>query len=434
MVRSFRASKPRVAARCAWLTLIVLSFAGWACAALLWTSLAFRGELRRRRSRAVVGRALRRALSTLGPLFVKLGQVLSSRPDLVPAEIIAELEHLQDRVPSMPWRKVVRSLAGLPGGGIEAHFSFVDERALAAGSVAQVHDARLMDGTPIVIKALRPGVRARMHLDARIVLGAARLASFSAQAREVDLAGHARYLVRAALSQLDLRAEARNYGEFRRNFRAMPNVRFPRVYREHSTADLVCLEKVEGSRLQRGRSIALGAILQQVVLQMCFSDGFVHADLHPGNLMVDALGRLVILDAGLVKRLNHRRVEEFLDLARCIILAPPGDFVAHMLRYNAAASQVDQAALARDAEARFAPLRKRKLAELEFREIADALFSIQRAHSLHPVPDMVMVLVGLVTAEGISRQLDPTTPVLEAAASYLLMVQQRRAQQTVGAA
>jgi len=199
----------------------------------------------KRRIARLRGRVLRWAMETLGATFIKLGQVMSTRPDLFPREMIEELKKLQDKLPAFPnARAVVEKELGRP---IEEMFATFDDVPIAAASVAQMHHATLLDGTEVAVKVLRPDVRARAEGDGQILLfDAGLLMKLDERAAHAELVGHLEHFIHGILEQTDLRIEAANYEKFRKNFRRVKKVRFPKVYPELSAERVMTMEFLRG--------------------------------------------------------------------------------------------------------------------------------------------------------------------------------------------
>ncbi|MBP9204476.1 MAG: AarF/ABC1/UbiB kinase family protein [Kofleriaceae bacterium] len=409
-------------------SLALLAYAGGTLRRLFVRDAAARVHLRRRQR----GRLLRWGFARLGATFVKVGQVMSSRPDVYSPEVIAELRWLQDRVPPFPFKAVRNILERELRAPLAANFRSVDVAPLAAGSVAQVHRAQLLDGTDVAVKVLRPGVLARIRRDGRIMLWLAHLATLlSARARVADVVGHVRSLVGGILAQTDLRRERQNYDQFRRNFAGAPGLAFPRVYRAQCTRAVLTMEFIDGVRLDDVAPALLprvAATLREAFLAMCFDHGFVHADLHAGNVLVRSDGAVVLLDVGLVKHLSRPLLAQVVDFARCIAAGTAAELVAHLRQYHVylasgdgrrGARATDWDAVRRDAEAFIARVRAQPMHALELSQVVGDLFALARRHAIRPLPEVTLVLVGMVTNEGIAKRLDPNANTLGELARFI---------------
>jgi ubiquinone biosynthesis protein len=384
-----------------------------------------RGRERRRSSVAHwKGRVLRQAMASLGATFVKLGQVMSTRPDLLEPEIIDELRQLQDRLPAFPMERV-RSLAERQlGGRLEDVFEGFEERPVAAASVAQVHRARLRaDGSVVAVKVLRPDVREKVERDAAILRMGARAIALHPTWRLSDPVGHLDHFVAGILDQTDLRLELEHYARFRANFAGVRGVRFPDVYAALSGERVLTMEFMEGVKvdaLPPGDHAELAGRLQKIVLKMCFEDGFFHADLHPGNVLVTPAGEIVIFDAGLVKRIDEAILLQFMDFTKCVAMGTPADFVHHVKTFHTYIGEVDWAGMERDIGGFIGKFRAQNIGELEMGALMNEVFALGRKYRVRPLPDLALVFVGLVTAEGIGKQLHPGNNLFQDTAAYLL--------------
>jgi ubiquinone biosynthesis protein len=303
---------------------------------------------------------------------------------------------------------------------------------VAAASVAQVHRAVLIDGSEVAVKVLRPDVRQKAERDGRILrFWAGILELVSIRARHAQLREHLAHFVSGIIEQTDLRIEARNYEQFRKNFRRVKKVHFPRVYAELSAERVMTMEFVRGEKIDAIPREQLPPEfprhLREVFLQMCFDDGFLHADLHPGNFVVSPDGTLTIFDVGLVKELKDELLEHFIDFNRCIVMGEVEDFMRHMRTYHRyVEGAVDWVELEKDVERFAATFRGMSTRELEFGQLIEEIFAVGRKHGLHPVPEMTLMMVGLVTAEGIGKQLEPDINSFQEVANYLVPILARR--------
>ena len=394
------------------------------CALFVW------GAGRPRAVAKMRGYMLRHVMSTLGATFIKLGQVMSTRPDLFSPEVIEQLRHLQDRLPPFSFRRVRRVLEQDFGKPLGEVFSEFDDKPVAAASVAQVHRARLKDGREVAVKVLRPGVRRQVERDQVILIAFARLIAIHPVWRRSDPVGHTRHFVEAIHAQTDLRIEAENYTRFRSNFAGAARVSFPMVYSELCSSRVLTMEFVRGTKidaLPAGKTYPLLAeAVRQMMFKMCFEDGFVHADLHPGNLVVQDEQRLVIFDVGLAKLLHEDVLIQFIDMTKCIAMGTSDDLVAHLKRFHTYLGEVDWASLRTEVDAFAVKFRAKDMARLEYGELISELFALGRRYHVRPVTDMMLVLVALITAQGIGKMLEPEHNVWAAVAQFLIPILMKR--------
>jgi ubiquinone biosynthesis protein len=409
-------------ARCLRIAAVALVF-GLAYAVLTARLIFKRRDARVHARARLRGRLLRRAFEHLGASFVKAGQIISSRPDVFAPEVSDELRALQDHVHAFRYRKVRGVIERELHAPLESVFTTLDRAPLAAGSVAQVHRGVLHDGSEVAVKILRPGVRSQVRRDAAILLAASRVAHWvSARARAADLRGPARSLVAGILAQTDLRHEAANYERFRNNFADARGVAFPRVHHELSTRDVLIMELITGTTLEQTPIEYLAnvtSVMRTSFFAMCFEHGLVHADLHPGKVLVRPDGVLVMLDVGLVKQLSPVIVETFFDFSRCLVIGTASDVVDHLKGHHECAPTTDWAAVEIDVALFVSTMRARSMAELETSELAANLFALARKHRIRPLPELSLVLLGMITIEGIAKRLDPRANMLQEVAAFL---------------
>lgn len=374
---------------------------------------------------------LRLALENLGVTFIKLGQILSTRGDLLPPEWIAELEKLQGDVPALPWDAVRRQVEDDLGGSVDEVFLSFEREAMAAGSIAQVHRARLRDGADVVVKVRREGLRAIVDADLRLLSHAAGIA----EARWPDLARYRpreilRHLGTALSEELDLSAEARNCEAMAANLEKLDTVTIPRVYGEWSSERLLVQEFVQGiapndrtALRKAGRDTALLAKRgAEAFLHMALVDGFFHSDPHPGNLRALPGDRIAFIDFGMVGRIGDRRREQLLSLVAAIVDGS-GERVAGLLVEWSGAANVDFARLEAAGDTFVA---RHGTPPLRLGEAVQDFVALAREHALALPPDLALLFKALITADGVMRLLDPNFDAISVAAPIVRREMARR--------
>lgn len=374
-----------------------------------------------------LGRTLVRLCTRLGATFIKVGQIVSSRSDLLPAAFVRELAALQDRVPPFPFatvRSIVERELGQP---ISVLFRDFTPEPVAAASVAQVHRAVWREtGEIVAVKVRRPDVLEKIQLDRAVLLFCARwLERMVPSLKLVSLQAQMSQFCDAVERQVDLRNEARNNQRFQTNFLGDPDIVFPRLISHACTDAVLVMEFIEGLReeeldhgpIDRSRVVAAGV---RCVGKMIFEHGFVHADLHPGNLRFQPPGRIALLDLGLVGELTaeDRRITAATLLA---LVQGDGRRVARLFYENAPyRAVVNYHDYEREMEQLVAELRGRDLASTEFSRDIAKIFDVLRRHRVQARGHMTMVNLALMTAEGLGKRLDPSLVLAEAALPYLI--------------
>ena len=374
---------------------------------------------------------VRLALQDLGPAFVKLGQLLATRVDLFAAEWIAEFEKLQDQAAPADPAQIRAQLVEDLGAEPEQVFAVFDPVPLAAGSIAQVHRARLADGTAVAVKVRRPGIRATVEADLSLLARLARVA----ETRFPDLARfHLREVVRrftqTMRSELDLRTECRSAERVARNFGGNPDIVVPKVYWQWTRERVNVQEFIEGipsrdpaaldrAGLDRRMLAHVGA---QAMLKMVVEDGFFHADPHPGNLFYLPEHRIAFIDFGMTGSLSLARRAELITLLESLV-SRDAEGAADILLEWAGPHPVDAQAVVSDIDAFVNRYHGAALAELDAGAMLGDLMRLLQEHKLALPPDLALVLKVCVTLERTGRELDAefdmvgeAAPVLRAAA------------------
>lgn len=359
---------------------------------------------------------VRMALEELGPTFVKLGQILAGRADLLGPEWIAEFGKLHSAVPALPLDALRPQLREDLGAEPEAVFARFDAEPLAGASIAQVHRAQLHDGTEVVVKVRRPGIVETIEADLRLLDRAAVVAE-----REWPMLApyRPRLLVRQfAMSlrrELDLAAECRNAERVARNLASLPMVAIPRVYWDWTKERLnvqAFVQGVPGSDLERARAEGLDLPLlarhgARAVLKMIVEDGFFHADPHPGNVFYLPGNRIAFIDFGMVGRLSPRRRDELLRLLLGLVERKPQAVADVLLEWTDRRRGVNLDQLEDAIEAFVDQHHGTPLAQLHLGEMLTEVTAILREHRLALPPDLALLIKAFVSLESMGRGLDP---------------------------
>ncbi|MDE0054544.1 MAG: ubiquinone biosynthesis regulatory protein kinase UbiB [Gammaproteobacteria bacterium] len=375
---------------------------------------------------------LRLAIEDLGPIFVKFGQILSTRRDLLPTDYADELARLQDRVPPFPAETAIARIEASIGSPIGEVFATFDEVPIASASLAQVHAATLADSAEVVVKVLRPGIESIIEKDLELLYAiAALLERFSRDARRLRLKAVVADYERTVFDELNLLLEAANTATLRRNFADSPLLYAPRVHWEHCREDVFVVERVEGVPIAdvaelraRGTDMRkLAARGVETFFTQVFEHNFFHADMHPGNIFIDVsdpanpsyiavdcavIGRLTEQDqAYLAKNLVAFFHQDYARVARLHVESgwvPPGTDVS---AFEAVIRQLCE------------PIFERPLKEISFGNFLVALFRAARRFDMEVQPQLVLLQKTLLNIEGLGRQLYPDLDLWATAKPYM---------------
>jgi ubiquinone biosynthesis protein len=378
-------------------------------------------------------------MSALGACFVKLGQVMSTRPDRFAPETIAELRKLQDKLPAFEFSKVKAIVEGGLKKPISEIFAEFDQTPVAAASVAQVHRAVLHDGREVAVKVLRPGVREQIARDGAFLVLSARLTALHPVLKLSDPVGFMRDFVDGLTKQTDLAIEARNYERFRENFADDPRIVFPAVHHALSSEEVLVMEFIRGVKIDAlgaGDHSELARTLREASMRMSLKDGFVHADLHPGNMMRRDDGVLVLFDVGLAKEIAPDTKEQFVDICRCIAVGGPDDFVDHLKKFHVYLGDVDWEQIRQELHGFAGKYRGQGMAKMDFGAMVNDMLAITRKHHVRPMSDLSLVVIGTITSQGIGKMLCPDLDPIGEMAKYIvpLLAKQNAARASSSAA
>ncbi|MET0264030.1 MAG: ubiquinone biosynthesis regulatory protein kinase UbiB [Duganella sp.] len=378
------------------------------------------------------GVRLRLALEDLGPIFIKFGQVLSTRSDLIPADIVFELARLQDRVPPFASDLAVAQIHKSLGAHPDDLFASFERTPVASASIAQVHFATLKDGKQVAVKVLRPGMKKTIDEDVALMHIAADLAgrlwadSKRLKPKEV-VAEFDKYLH----DELDLMREAANASQLRRNFADSQLLLVPEMFWDYCSSSVIVMERMHGIPVsQIDRLAAAGVDLKklssdgvEIFFTQVFRDGFFHADMHPGNILVsiapETFGRYIALDFGIVGTLNDFD-KDYLSQNFLAFFRRDYKRVAEAHIESGWApkeTRVDE--LESAVRACCEPIFDRPLKDISFGQILLRLFQTSRRFNVEVQPQLVLLQKTLLNIEGLGRQLDPDLDLWKTAKPYL---------------
>jgi ubiquinone biosynthesis protein len=378
---------------------------------------------------------LRLVFEELGPTFIKLGQLLSTRPDLIPADYLDELARLQDKVPAFSLAEVHAIFREELGRSPDEVFHYFDAEPLAAASIGQVHRARLDSGAEVVVKVQRPDIDTIIAVDLEIL---AHIAGLMEQYLE-EVQGHrptaiVQEFARSLSREIDFAVELANIQRFARQFERNPAIHVPLVYPELSTQRVLVMEYVLGIKAsmttqlrEQGYDLPLiagrGATL---VMEQIFVHGFFHADPHPGNIFILPDNVLCFIDFGQMGRLSRKDREDFTDLVLDLVAGDERNIVDGVLKVTVQLGEVDREALGRDLGSLMDLYLYRPLDELEAGRILQDLLDLVTRHKLTFKPAFYQMMKALSTVEGVGLMLDPKLELIRLARPFMRRIRLER--------
>lgn len=378
---------------------------------------------------------LRLVFEELGPTFIKLGQLLSTRPDFIPAEYLDELAKLQDKVPPFSYEKVCTIFEEEMGASPTAVFHHFESTPLAAASIAQVHKAQLEDGSGVVVKVQRPNIENTIAVDLEILT---HIAELMEQYLE-EVQGHrpsaiVQEFARSISREIDFTIELQNIQRFQLQFENNPLIHVPRVYPRLSSERLLVMECIEGIKCSNVQYLKAhnanlellaerGAVL---VMEQIFIHGFFHADPHPGNIFILDDEVVCFIDFGQMGRLSLKDREDFTELVLSLVAGDERRVTKALLRITLQHGEIDQSLLASDLGDMMDMYLYKPLGELEAGKILQDILHLVSRHMLSIKPGLYLMMKALTTVEGVGRMLDPELKLIELAKPFMRKIQYGR--------
>lgn len=369
---------------------------------------------------------VRLALVELGPTFVKLGQALSTRPDLVGPALAGELQELQEHAPADPPEVVHDILRHELGRPPEEVFARFEPEPLASASIGQVHRASLHDGSPVAVKVQHPDIEHKLEVDLDIVLGLAQWAEKVPELSDYRPHAVAAEFQRTIRRELDFRREARHIQEFARQFAGNPAVHIPRVYPEYSSRRVLTMEFIDGIKLADTQRLAASGIdLEEVAhrgaemyLAMIFAHGYYHADPHPGNLVLMEGNVIGLLDFGMVGRIDERLQEDLAEMLLAVANQDAEHLASVIVRVGSVPAELDRASLSVDLADFLAHYTTQSLADFDLSAALNELVEIIRRYHVVLPARLALLLKMLVTLDGTGKLLSPRFSLMEVMQPY----------------
>jgi len=370
---------------------------------------------------------IRVALEELGTTFIKLGQLLSTRPDLLPPEYLLEFAKLQDEAPPFDSDVAREIIETELGQSVETLFLNFDAEPLAAASIGQVYAAKLHDGTDVIIKVRRPNVVEQLEEDLEILHNAAAALNRRWElAKRYDLLGLAQEFALSLRAELDYIREGQNAERFAANFANDATVHIPRIFWETTTSRVLTQERIRGVKVSEISALdefgidrpELARRGTRAILKMVFEDGFFHGDLHPGNFFIQPDSRFGLIDFGMVGTVNDKTQDYLANLILALTRQDFDRLAEAVLELDATKQRVDRAELRRDLEHLVRPYFGLPIGQINLTPLFNDAFAIIRRHRLNLPPHLALLVKTIIIAEGIGTRLDPNFHLIEVIEPY----------------
>ncbi len=372
-------------------------------------------------ARLSIGERLRRSCEELGPTFIKIGQILSTRPDIFSPEIAGELEKLQDAVNPFPYievRKVIEEEFGAP---LESVFQTFEEQPLAAASLSQVHKATLPTGHTVVVKVQRPGIQSRIQIDLEVLQDLVSFVCNRTHYGELyDFAGMMAELEKTLKNELDFRKEGINADIFRQNLKARKGVSVPIIRWIYTTSRVLTMEYIEGIRINQLEQLdaagidrsELGIRLSQDMCSQVLEDGFFHADPHPGNLSIQPDGTIVYLDLGMVGKLTESRKKTLSKLFVGIFAQDSHQVVEAIVDLDKMRQRGSIRRFEREVDRLMEQFLALPIAEIQVGPLLAQIFQLAYRYHIQIPGELTLIAKVMITLQGITEKLDPELNLL----------------------
>lgn len=372
-------------------------------------------------SRYSIGERLRRSCEDLGPTFIKIGQILSTRPDVLSPEIASELQKLQDAVNPFPFAQVKQMIETSFGEKLEDVFPQFDEKPLAAASLSQVHSARLPTNQLVVVKVQRPGIDESIKVDLEILQDLVDFVDNHTRYGELyDLKGMVEELERTLTGELDFRKEGENADRFREIFTDHPGIKVPQIRWIYTTDRVLTMSRAHGMRIDQIEQLKksgidcseLGVRLARSVMRQIMEDGFFHADPHPGNMLVHDDGTITLLDLGMVGRLSQSRKKILSSVFIGIAAQDAHQVVRAFVDLNTMKQRVNLHRFESDVDKLLDQYLSLPLNEIQVGELLAKMFQLAYAYHIRIPSEFTLIAKVLITLQSILEQLDPDLNIL----------------------
>ena len=378
---------------------------------------------------------LRMAFEELGPTYIKLGQILSTRPDLIPMEFIRELSKLQDHVPAFPFDRVREVISTELGRPLEDIFDQLEAEPLGSASIGQVHRAVLKDGETVAVKFQRPGIRKIIEVDLEIMLHLATLAERHIE----EMALHrpvkiVEEFARTLEKEIDYKTEATNMERAARNFLDDPHVYIPKVFREVTTSRILTTEFIDGIKISNVDELEAAGLDRRIitargadlVLKQVFDHCFFHADPHPGNIFVLPGNVICLLDFGMAGIVDRQTRDDFVDLVESIVNQNESRAAQVLLKLTYRDEEPDRRLLEREVADFMGRHLYKPLKDIELGKLLHQLLELATSFRLRIPADIFLMMKALSTVEGVGHLLDPDFDMIARAKPFITRIKLER--------
>lgn len=382
-----------------------------------------------------VGERIRQVIEELGPTYVKIGQLASTRADMIPEDILHELEKLQDNVPAFAFEEVRRIIEEELGSPLEEIFSSFDEKAIAAASIGQVHRAQLRTGEAVAVKVQRPRIKAMIETDLEILLDLATLAEHRMERMErLQLREVVEEFAKSLRNELDYTIEGRNAEKIAKQFKNDPKIHIPSIHWDYTTRTVLTMEFVEGLKLNQFETLerkgydrkAIAEHLVQALFHQMLIQGFFHADPHPGNIFLLSGGVISFIDFGMVGRLTVDMKNNFASLIIAMMRQSTESMMKAVLRIGIIPDDVNLPLLSNDVDELREKYMDVPMSRISLGEAISDLFVVAFKHQIRIPSDFTMVAKSLLILEGIVEKLDPQLSIMDMAEPFGLQLLKER--------
>jgi len=378
---------------------------------------------------------VRMAFEELGPTYIKFGQVLSTRPDLVPVDFTRELSKLQDEVPSFAFNEVSKIIETELGSPPEELFDFIDEIPFASASIGQVHRAGLEDGETVAVKVQRPGIKKIIEVDLEIMLHLATL--MERNIKEMALYRPAKIVeefARTLEKEIDYTIEAASMERIARHFLDDPTIYIPKVYRDTTTERVLTMELVDGIKVSEIERLEEAGLDRKIItargadfyLKQIFNYGFFHADPHPGNIFILPDNVICLLDFGMTGSVDRQTREDFVDLIDSVVHRHESRATQVLLKLTSWDDEPDIRMLEKDVADFMGQHLYKPLEDIEIGKLLNHLLEVASRYRLMIPPDIFFMMKVLTTIEGVVLVLDPDFDMIAQAAPFIERVKLAR--------